>query len=91
MNRTSSLCGNCNGHHNTKNIKTHYRTTQKTKKMSNMDPTNKLWVNSCFLSKIDIFYWSAKHTALRNKSKDRLGSTQDKVFLSFLRDITLEW
>ena len=42
-NRTSFLCGNRNGHHN---IKTYNNTTQKTKKMSSMDPTKKPWVNS---------------------------------------------
>jgi hypothetical protein len=42
-NRTSFLCGNRNGHHN---IKTYNNATQKTKKMSSMDPTKKPWVNS---------------------------------------------
>ena len=35
-NKTSFLCGNRNGHHNMY-FKTHNRTTQKTKKMSNTD------------------------------------------------------
>jgi len=35
-NRTSFLCGNRNG---TQNVKTHNRTIQKTKKMSNTEPT----------------------------------------------------
>jgi hypothetical protein len=33
--------------HGTQNVDTHNRTTQKTKKMSNTDPTNKPGVNSC--------------------------------------------
>jgi hypothetical protein len=33
--------------HRTQNVDTHNRTTQKTKKMSNTDSTNKPWVNSC--------------------------------------------
>ena len=47
MNRTSFLCGNRNGHHYTQNVKTHNRTTQKTKNMSNTDPIKKPGVNSC--------------------------------------------
>ena len=42
-NRTSLLCGNRNG---TQNVKTHNRTTQKIKKMSSTDPTEKPLVKS---------------------------------------------
>ena len=47
-NRTSFLCGNRNVHHNTE-LRTYTlnRTTRKTKKMSNTDPTKKPGVNSC--------------------------------------------
>jgi len=31
MNRTSFLCGNRNGHHHSKNVNTHNRTTRKIK------------------------------------------------------------
>ena len=46
--RTSYLCGNRNGHHNTefRNIKTHNRTTQQFKEMSMTELNKKPRVNS---------------------------------------------
>jgi hypothetical protein len=37
MNRTSFLCLNRNGHHNTQNVKTHNRTKQKSKNIFSFD------------------------------------------------------